>query len=283
MKRPSGSMLLARGVRQLTEAGVPDAPRDARRLLAHAAGVEAGRLTLILPEPVSVEAEAEFAALLQRRCAREPVSHLIGTRMFYGRQFEVNRFVLDPRPETEILVEAALQRSFARVLDLGTGSGCILLTLLAEVPEAVGLGADLSAEAITVAERNAQALGLRERAQFVRSNWSDAIEESFDLLVSNPPYIALAEMPDLSPEVREFEPEMALTDGADGLEAYRAIAEGLHPLRTGGDAFFEIGPTQGQAVKAIFDAKGFERIEIIKDLDGRDRVVACYGKMDDLG
>lgn len=271
-------MLLARGVRQLTDAGVPDAPRDARRLLAHAAGVEAGRLTLVLPEPVSVEAEAEFAALLQRRCAREPVSHLIGTRMFYGRNFEVNRFVLDPRPETEILVEAALQRSFARVLDIGTGSGCILLTLLAEVPEAVGVGADLSAEALQVAGRNAAALGLSEHAQFVKSNWTQNIEDSFDIIVSNPPYIALAEMQGLSPEVRDFEPEMALTDGADGLEAYRAISEGLHPLRHGGDAFFEIGPTQGAAVQALFAAKGFERVEIIKDLDGRDRVVACYNK-----
>ncbi len=282
MIRPSGSMLLARGVRQLTEAGVPDAPRDARRLLAHATGVEAGRLTLVLPEPVSVEAEAEFAALLQRRCAREPVSHLVGKRMFYGRQFEVNRFVLDPRPETEILVEAALQRSFARVLDLGTGSGCILLTLLAEVPEAVGVGADLSAEALIVAKRNAAALGLSERAQYVQSNWSEAVEGSFDLIVSNPPYIALSEMPDLAPEVREYEPEMALTDGADGLEAYRAIAEGLHRLRAGGDAFFEIGPTQGMAVKAIFHPKGFERVEIIQDLDGRDRVVACYCKTPNL-
>lgn len=279
MTRPSGSMLLARGVRQLSEAGIPDAPRDARRLLAFASGVEAGRLTLVLPEPVSIEVEAEFAALLQRRCAREPVSHLIGSRMFYGRTFEVNRFVLDPRPETEILVEAALRRSFARVLDLGTGSGCILLTLLAEVPEAVGIGADLSPEALLVAARNARTLGLEDRVQFVASNWTQAIDGSFDLIVSNPPYIAASEMPDLAPEVRDFEPEMALTDGADGLDAYRAIAKGLHPLRTGGDVLLEIGPTQGMAVRAIFAAQGFERIEIIKDLDGRDRVVACFGKI----
>ncbi|WP_438986437.1 N5-glutamine methyltransferase family protein, partial [Marivivens donghaensis] len=123
MSQPTGSVLLAQGVRQLNDAGVPDAPRDARRLLAHAVGIEAGRLTLILPEPVTQEAEAGFAALLQRRAGREPVSHLLGYREFYGRRFKVTRNVLDPRPETEILIEVALQDAFASVIDLGTGSG----------------------------------------------------------------------------------------------------------------------------------------------------------------
>jgi len=273
--RPTGSVLLALGVRQLNDAGIADAPRDARKLLSHATDVESGRLTLTLPEPVSEMAEARYAALLQRRIAREPVSHLIGSRLFYGRTFEVDRHVLDPRPETEMLVEAALQQPFKHVLDLGTGSGCILLSLLAEMPGATGLGADLSSDALAVAMRNAQALALSERATFVTSNWTQAVEGAFDLVVSNPPYIAAVEMNELAPEVRDWEPEMALTDGADGLEAYRQIAEGLSVLEIGGRALFEIGPTQGMAVSHIMRSKGFEHVDVIQDLDGRDRVVRC--------
>ena len=275
MSQPTGSVLLAKGVRQLTDAGVPDAPRDARRLLAHAVGIEAGRLTLILPEPVTQEAEARFAALLQRRAGREPVSHLLGYREFYGRRFKVTRNVLDPRPETEILIEVALQDAFASVIDLGTGSGCILLTLLAEMPEARGVGTDLSEDACRVAEDNMHALDLGERAAILRISWADGIEGQVDLVVSNPPYIGLDEMDGLSPEVHDHEPHMALTDGGDGLSAYREIskqAAGL--LRVGGRLIVEIGPTQAVAVAQMFADNGFEKVRVIQDLDGRDRVVS---------
>ena len=275
MSQPTGSVLLAKGVRQLTDAGVPDAPRDARRLLAHAVGIEAGRLTLILPEPVTQEAEARFAALLQRRAGREPVSHLLGYREFYGRRFKVTRNVLDPRPETEILIEVALQDAFASVIDLGTGSGCILLTLLAEMPEARGVGTDLSEDACRVAEDNMHALDLGERAAILRTSWADGIEGQVDLVVSNPPYIGLDEMDSLSPEVHDHEPHMALTDGGDGLSAYREISQqaaGL--LRVGGRLIVEIGPTQAVAVAQMFADNGFEKVRVIQDLDGRDRVVS---------
>lgn len=275
MSQPTGSVLLAQGVRQLNDAGVPDAPRDARRLLAHAVGIEAGRLTLILPEPVTQEAEARFAALLQRRAGREPVSHLLGYREFYGRRFKVTRNVLDPRPETEILIEVALQDAFASVIDLGTGSGCILLTLLAEMPEARGVGTDLSEDACRVAEDNMHALDLAERAAILRTSWADGIEGQVDLVVSNPPYIGLDEMDGLSPEVHDHEPHMALTDGGDGLSAYREISQqaaGL--LRVGGRLIVEIGPTQAIAVAQMFADNGFEKVRVIQDLDGRDRVVS---------
>ncbi len=275
MNQPTGSVLLAKGVRQLNDAGVPDAARDARRLLAHAVGVEAGRLTLILPEPVTQEAEARFAALLQRRAGREPVSHLLGYREFYGRRFKVTRNVLDPRPETEILIEVALQDAFASVIDLGTGSGCILLTLLAEMPEARGVGTDLSEDACRVAEDNMHALDLGERAAILRTSWADGIEGQVDLIVSNPPYIGLDEMDGLSPEVHDHEPHMALTDGGDGLSAYREISQqaaGL--LRVGGRLIVEIGPTQAAAVAQMFADNGFEKVRVIQDLDGRDRVVS---------
>ena len=275
MNQPTGSVLLAKGVRQLTDAGVPDAPRDARRLLAHAVGVEAGRLTLILPEPVTQEAEARFASLLQRRAGREPVSHLLGYREFYGRRFKVTRNVLDPRPETEILIEVALQDAFASVIDLGTGSGCILLTLLAEMPEARGVGTDLSEDACRVAEDNMHALDLGERAAILRTSWADGIEGQVDLVVSNPPYIGLDEMDGLSPEVHDHEPHMALTDGGDGLSAYQEISkQAANLLRVGGRLIVEIGPTQAVAVAQMFADNGFEKVRVIQDLDGRDRVVS---------
>ncbi|NIY73329.1 peptide chain release factor N(5)-glutamine methyltransferase [Marivivens donghaensis] len=274
MSRPTGSVVLAQAVRQLNDAGVPDAPRDARRILAHVCGVEAGRLTLILPDPVTEDQEARFAALILRRAAREPVSHLIGRRAFYGRDFKVNRHVLDPRPETEILIEVALQEPFHGVIDLGTGSGCILLTLLAEMPDAQGVGTDISKDACLVAEDNADALGLSERAVILNTSWLNGIEGQIDLIVSNPPYISADEMDGLSPEVLDYEPHLALTDNADGLTCYREIARTApQHLAPGGRLIVEIGPSQGAEVAGLFRAAGLTGVRIVSDLDGRDRVV----------
>lgn len=274
MSGPSGSELIAQAVARLRAAGVEDPARDARRLLAHAAGVEAGRLTLILPEPVEGHVAARFEALVGRRAAREPVSHLIGTRQFYGRTFEVNADVLDPRPETEMLVEAALSEPFEQVLDLGTGSGCILLTLLAEVPEARGIGVDLSDEACAVARRNAEAIGVSARAQIQHSHWFEQVQGAFDLIVANPPYIADYELEELAPEVRDYEPRMALTDEADGLEAYRAILAAA-PAHMMPDArlIVEIGADQAQDVCAIAVDENLRVVAVLLDYEGKDRVV----------
>ncbi|MCU0815920.1 MAG: peptide chain release factor N(5)-glutamine methyltransferase [Cypionkella sp.] len=268
--------LLPRAVAELRAGGVEEAARDARLLLAHAAGVAADRLTLHLQDPASEAVSARFAALVTRRAAREPLSHLIGWRLFWGRAFAVSSAVLDPRPETELLVATALAEPFTRVLDLGTGSGAILISLLADRPAATGVGVDLSPAALAVARKNAEALGVAERSTWVESDWFAGVEGRFDLIVSNPPYIAAEEMAGLSPEVRLHEPRLALTDGADGLSAYRAIVAGAGAhLAPGGRLMVEIGPTQGQAVAALFARAGLQAIRILPDFDGRDRVVAA--------
>ncbi|MBI1418296.1 MAG: peptide chain release factor N(5)-glutamine methyltransferase [Limimaricola sp.] len=275
MSRPTVASLLRAATTSLASAGIPDAARDARALLAHAMGVEAARLTLILPDAVDPAAAARFGTLVQRRVARVPVAQLIGRRCFWGRDFIVTADVLDPRPETEVLVAAALEAPFLRVLDLGTGTGCILLTLLAERPAANGLGVDLSPAACDVARRNAQALALNDRAEIRQGDWAAGVSGPFDLIVANPPYIAADEMPGLAPEVRLREPHLALTDGGDGLGAYRAImaqAPGL--LAPGGRLLVEIGPAQGASVAGLMAAAGLDGVAILPDLDGRDRVVA---------
>ncbi len=261
---------------RLRAAGVPDPARDARVLLAHAARIEASRVTLIAPEELPVDIAERYDQLISLRAIRVPVSHLLGEREFYGRRFRVSRDVLDPRPETEALIEAALSEPFDHVLDLGVGSGCILITLLAERSSAMGLGVDLSESACLQASANAVQHRVQARAEIRQSDWFENTEGQFDLIVSNPPYISVEEMNDLSPEVREHEPRMALTDEGDGLGAYRRIAASAPDfLMPGGRLLVEIGPTQGKYVSALFDAAGLADIRIIPDLDGRDRVVGA--------
>lgn len=266
---------LAQAIQRLDTAGIADAPRDARLLLAHALGIAPDRLTLVLRDPAGAE-QAAFGEAIARRAAREPVSHITGRRLFWGRAFHVTADVLDPRPETETLIAEALGAPFTRLLDLGTGSGAILLTLLAERPAARGLGCDLSPAALAVAEGNAATLGLSGRAEFRQGDWFGPVEGRFDLIVSNPPYIAEAEMAGLAPEVLR-EPRMALTPGGDGLDAYRAIARdaGAH-LTPGGRLMVEIGPTQGAAVAGLMAAAGLQGIALHPDFDGRDRVVSAH-------
>ncbi len=263
---------LAQAAARLAEAGVPDAARDARRLLAHAAGVDASRITLMAPDALPAAVAERYAGLISDRAARRPVSHLTGQRDFYGRPFQVTPDVLDPRPETETLIEAALAIPFASVLDLGTGSGAILVTLLAERPGAVGMGTDLSEAACLVASANAVAHGVADRADIRTAHWLNGVTGRYDLIASNPPYIAAEEVASLAPELA-FEPAMALTDGADGLSAYHAIARGAaRHLEPGGTVLVEIGATQGSAVRSIFEDAGFAA-QVLPDLDGRDRVV----------
>ncbi|TNJ44006.1 peptide chain release factor N(5)-glutamine methyltransferase [Phaeobacter sp. B1627] len=259
---------------RLRAAGVDDPARDARVLLAHAARVDASRITLIAPEDLPSEIVERYEQLVSLRAIRVPVSHLVGERDFYGRRFKVSADVLDPRPETETLIEAALAHPFERVLDLGIGSGCILVTLLAEQQQATGLGVDLSEAACLQASANAVLHRVQARADIRRSDWFSAVEGRFDLIVSNPPYIALSEMDGLSAEVRDHEPQMALTDGADGLTAYRKICGSAAPYLTqGGRLIVEIGPTQGAEVAEMMGAAGLVGVTRLQDLDGRDRVV----------
>lgn len=269
--------LLLGAVARLRAAGVADPVRDARLLLAHALGIGADRLTLHLADPVPAAAQALFQAAVTARAARQPLSQITGKRLFWGRNFAVTADVLDPRPETETLIAAALKQPFATALDLGTGSGAILLTVLAERPQARGLGVDLSPAALAVAQRNAQALGLADRAEFRHSDWFAAIPERFDLILSNPPYIGAGEIPSLSPEVRDWEPRAALVpegDDGSGLAAYRKII-GAAPdhLSFGGALMVEIGASQGRAVGALMAQAGLHHIQVLPDMDGRDRVV----------
>lgn len=270
----SAQQALRAAVERLTAAGVPQAAQDARRLLAEALSIGADRLGLHLSEALPAAAAAKFDTLIEARLRRQPVSQILGRRAFWGRDFRVTPAVLDPRPETETLIAAALAEPFAHVLDLGTGSGAILLTLLAERPGARGLGVDLSPSALEVCAANRAALGLEARADLAVSDWFSQVRGGFDLIVSNPPYIAAGEMPGLSPEVRDWEPWIALTPGGDGLGAYRVITGGAgESLTAGGRLMVEIGPTQGQAVVEMFARSGLVDLRILPDLDGRDRVV----------
>ncbi len=272
----TGAEALLDAVPRLIAAGIPDAQRDARVLLAFAMGIPPDRLTLHLPDTLTHAGKSLFATAVSARITRQPVSQITGFRLFWGRSFRVTPDILDPRPETETLVAQALQHPFARVLDLGTGSGCILLSLLADRPLATGLGVDISEPALDVAMQNARAFGTDKRVKFLPSNWFSHVHGHFDLIVSNPPYIAADEMPGLSPEVRDWEPHLALTPGGDGLAAYRVIARDA-PARliSGGRLLVEIGPAQGQAVRDLFLAGGLTDIAISQDMDGRDRVVAA--------
>ncbi|MEJ6402204.1 peptide chain release factor N(5)-glutamine methyltransferase [Yoonia sp. 2307UL14-13] len=258
----------------LAEVGIAGAPHDARRLMAATLDVGPDRVTLHSQDALDDIQEAAFFASVYARAEGTPVSHLVGGREFFGRWFVVTEDVLDPRPETEILVQEALSETFLDVLDLGTGSGAILASLLAERPVAIGVGSDISEPALCVAIRNATAHEVDTRVHFEVSDWYGSIGGQYDLIVSNPPYIAADEMEDLQPEVRLYEPRIALTDEADGLTAYRKITAGAPDhLNPGGRLIVEIGPTQAIAVSNMMQAAGLTGIEVRQDLDGRDRVV----------
>lgn len=267
---------LRAGVARLAAAGIADAARDGRILLADAMGIAPDRLTLHLPDDLPEPAQTAFAAHLAARATHQPVAQIIGYRLFWGHRFTVTPDTLDPRPETEVLVAEALSQPFQSMLDLGTGTGCILLSCLADMPAAIGVGSDISDAALMVASANAAALGLAGRSRFVQSDWFSAIPGRFDLITANPPYITADEMARLAPDVAKWEPHLALSPGGDGLDAYRAIAAGagarLQPL---GRILLEIGPTQGAAVLALLAAQGFAGLRVIRDLDGRDRVVVA--------
>ncbi|RCW79686.1 peptide chain release factor N(5)-glutamine methyltransferase [Paracoccus lutimaris] len=263
---------LRAGIARLTEAGLPDPTGDARLLLAHALALPRHHLSGALSQPMPADALRLFDAALLARAACQPISQITGRRAFWKHEFRVTRDTLDPRPDTETLVEAALAEPFTSVLDLGTGTGAILISLLAERPDARGTGTDISAAALAVAKENAVMNNVC--ANFLEADWFAGVAGQFDLIVSNPPYIALDEMAGLAPDVRNWEPRQALTDEGDGLTAYRVIAAGAPAhLLPGGRLMVEIGPTQGRQVVALMQAAGLADPRVLPDLDGRDRVV----------
>lgn len=275
--------------RTLAAAGIEEAGRDARLLLAAASRCSSTDIIAHPERPLSNEARSRLAAMLRQREAREPVSRILGEREFYGRRFALSAATLDPRPDSETLIEAVLAIADGegwrdkpiRILDIGTGTGCLLLTLLAELPRATGLGTDISAEALSTAAKNAEALGLSGRAAFELHDVLDGVAGPFDLVVSNPPYIPSGEIAGLEREVRDYDPRAALDGGADGLDIYRKIADGLEGVLNRvprGWVIFEVGAGQADAVAVVLQQAFVKtrkaKLSRYSDLGGHIRCVA---------
>lgn len=262
------------GKRRLEEAGILEAGLDARLLLEDVCRTGPDELLAHGDRPVEKEQEEAYLCRIKRRAAHVPLQHITGVQEFMGLEFEVNDQVLIPRQDTEILVEEVLRHMTdgSRILDMCTGSGCILLSLLHYSNGCSGVGADLSDGALQVARRNAEKLG-EEDALFIRSDLFGRVEGTFDFLVSNPPYIASGQIGELMEEVRLHEPLPALDGGADGLFFYRKILEECpRYLKRGGGLFLEIGYDQGEAVRSLMESAGFHEVSIVRDYAGLDRV-----------
>ena len=266
---------------RLNDAGIDGARLDARLLLAEALGKDNTWLFNNAPDELSAEAEAAFAVLLARRLERQPVSLILGRREFWSLDFTVTRDTLAPRPDSETLVEALLdelpdRRKKLSLLDLGTGTGCLLLSLLSELPNARGTGVDLNPDTLAVAQDNADRLGFSTRARFLRSNWWGGVEGRFEVILSNPPYIPSGDIAGLDPEVARFEPLGALDGGADGLDAYRLLVAGADKFLTeDGVIAFEVGAGQAPDVAALLEDAGFAVRAVRRDLAGIERCVVA--------
>ncbi|MEI7874149.1 MAG: peptide chain release factor N(5)-glutamine methyltransferase [Alphaproteobacteria bacterium] len=268
----------------LTAAGIDNTRFEARLLLAHAAGVTIEWLVAHGGEAAPLAVAEALRELTARRIRREPMAYVVGEREFWGLPFKVSPAVLVPRPDSETLIEAALalipgRAEPWRILDLGVGSGCLLLTLLREFPNARGVGMDASAAALAVAEANAEALGVASRLRLVEGDWRqpgwvERLAGPFDLLVSNPPYVETAAIAGLMPDVARFEPHLALDGGPDGLVAYRAISgEAARLVVPGGRVLIEAGEGQAAEISALLSTEGFVPGRPWKDLGGIDRIV----------
>jgi release factor glutamine methyltransferase len=274
---------VARVAEALGAAGIEGASGDARRLVA---GVLGASSLDLLREPDRTLIEQERTLLdqyLQRRVLREPVSRILGVRGFYGRDFRVSPHTLDPRPCTETVVDAVLEvvreeglaGSPLRIIDVGTGSGCLIITLLAELPQAQGIGTDISLGALEIARENSNILGVASRLSLLERSYLEGVTGPFDILVSNPPYIPRGDVAGLEPEVRCFDPLGALDGGGDGLDAYRALASGLPRVVPSGWAFFEVGCGQAPDVSKILrSAAPRATLRTWNDLGGHQRCVA---------
>ena len=268
--------LLTAGQAKLRECGISDPVRDARLLLADCLELRTQNLNLLDNSCISEIKISKFWRMINERCKRKPVSKILGYRSFWGRDFEINENVLDPRGDTETLIELILDCNFENMLELGTGSGAIAITILAERPEVTCVATDISQYALNTARTNSKRHGVQSRLKLLYSNWFDKISGSFDIIVSNPPYISSKEYAQLSAEVLKYDPKISLTLGGDGLEAYREIlSQALEKLSKNGHIFLEIGYTQANAVGHLFKEAGFQQIKVHKDLGSRDRVISA--------
>ncbi len=274
---------LAEAAQELGGAGIHEARHEARLLAAHVLGVTPDAILREPQSPFHREQAAGFKNCVAARAARRPLSQIIGRREFWSLSFRVTAETLDPRPDSETLIEAVLEmvterEAPLRILDLGTGTGCLLLTLLSGLPNATGLGVDASAEALEVARGNGEALGmsgrLAERAQFLAGDWGAGLEEKFHVIVSNPPYIPSAEISRLEPEVARYEPRLALDGGEDGLVCYRALlVDAVRLLAPSGRLFLEVGVGQAQSVEGLCAGHGLTVTGTARDLAGIERCV----------
>jgi release factor glutamine methyltransferase len=282
---PSLSAVVAEGTRRLEAAGVPkaDSGRDAALLARAVLGWDQTRWLAQCRDPASPEFTAAFAPVLARRAAREPIAYILGEREFYGRLFAVSRAVLVPRPETELVVDRArawwsgrAHRDASTIVDVGTGSGCLAVTLALECPGAHVIATDVSADALTIAAANAARHGASEQIDFREAPLAAGLQGVADLIVANPPYVAERDRGSLPPDVRDYEPPEALYAGPDGLDVIRPLAPAaLAALRPGGGFVMEIGAGQWAAVKRILEEAGFDGIRVHDDLAGIPRVVVA--------
>lgn len=270
-------------ISQFREAGLDTPDLDARILLMAATGFSHSDVIARDREILSADTLKRLADYAARRAAGEPVDHILGYREFYGRQFTISKDVLSPRPETEMLVDMALEilkaKPKARILDLGTGSGAIAISILAESEHVQGVAVDVSKAALDAAKENAAAHNVGARLTLLEGSWFAPISGRFDIILSNPPYITAAAMENLDIDVKEFDPDLALRGGEDGLIAYRAIiADVADYLHFDGMVLFEIGYDQGKSVSDLLTRAGFAHISVHKDLSGHDRIIKAVYK-----
>jgi release factor glutamine methyltransferase len=271
--------LLGAAAARLAAAGIDGAVREARLLLQAAAGIPIATQIAFPERTLPADAAARFEQLLARRARREPMAQILGQREFWSLAFRVTADTLDPRPDSETLVQAVLDQvpdraTALRLVDFGTGTGCLLLSLLHELPNATGVGVDVSTAALAVAMENADVLGLAQRATFHRGDWDDGLDPGFDIVLANPPYIPSGDIPGLQLEVASFEPRLALDGGSDGLDAYRRIGPAaMRLLAPGGLAALEIGLEQADSVRKIMTAAGLRHIATARDLAAVERCV----------
>ena len=261
---------------KLSRSGIEGAARDARILTAYALETQISELSIMTNEKVSEKIISKLEKLILRRIDREPVSKILGAREFWGRSFFINENVLDPRGDTETLIDFVIEKPVTSVLELGTGSGAIAVTLACEWKEVHVTALDISEDALSLAKINAEKFNVQNKIDFLKSDWFEAVKGSFDLIISNPPYIGLIEKDEISTEVIKYDPEIALFAGHDGLDAYKKIIPNLAKfLNPDGFVVLEIGASQSNQVKNMMNVVGFIDTQIVKDLSGKDRLVAA--------
>ena len=268
--------VLAANTIKLSRSGIEGAARDARILTAYALEIPISELSLKLDELVSEQIISEIEKFILRRINREPISKILGKREFWGRSFSISENVLDPRADTETLIDFVIEKPVKSVLELGTGSGAIAVTLACEWKEVHLTAVDISEDAISMAKINAEKFNVQNKIHFLKSDWFESVRGSFDLIISNPPYIGLVEQDEIAAEVIKYDPEVALFAGRDGLEAYKRIIPKLaNFLNPDGLVVLETGASQSNEVKKMMNEVGFIDAKIVKDLSGKDRLVSA--------